>query len=708
MATPVIDLSWRALPRVAQLYVVLTVIAGLVVSVETFPQTYPQPLLFAIVLLAGCVTAAWKVNLPIPLTSGSTLSVSCAAKLMALLLLGPAYAVIVAAAGALTQCTYKVKHAYPVYRTIFSVAAEIVAMSVTGLVYVWLGGVSPPLDIVSLAKPLVGTIATYFLLDTVLVAVAIALSTHRTVADVWRNDFLWSGVTFMVAGTAGAAAALVIANGYHWIAILTLAPLYLTYRTYELFIGRLEDKERHMGEMGRMHERTVDALSQAHEAEWALAAEKERLSMALTEMTRLEGMRKDLLEREHAARSSAEEANRVKDQFLAIVSHELRTPLNAILGWSDMLKSGKLSEAKRERAFAAIHDGATRQAQLIDDLLDIARIMSGKLRLERTFVDLEGVLRVAVNIVQPAADAKQIVVGLKLDANVGVIYVDRTRLQQIAWNLLSNAIKFTPEGGAVQLHVSRAGDSVELMVIDTGEGIPQNFLGSVFEPFRQADASTTRRHGGLGLGLSIAKHLVEAHGGMITVQSGGEGLGATFCVRLPIAPSSAAQAEVAMAERASSTSTRVACPPTVLEGLRVLVVDDEEQGRQVVTQQLENHRAVVLTAASAAQALETLQREHVDVLLADIAMPGEDGYALIRQLRAMHPAPIASIPAAALTAFARAEDRLAALQAGYQVHLAKPVDVYSLVTTVARLGGKLPDRRTPRVPAPAEQSIVVH
>ena len=248
-----------------------------------------------------------------------------------------------------------------------------------------------------LAKPLVGAIATYFLLDTGLVAAAIASSTGRHLVDVWREDFLWSGVTFMVAGGAGAMAAVLIARGYHWLAILYLAPVYLTYRTYVLFIDRLEDERRHV-----------------------------------VEMQRLEETRIQLLEREHAARAAAEEANRLKDQFLAIVSHELRTPLNAILGWSDMLRAGTLDASRRARAFTAIHDSATRQAQLIDELLDLARIMSGKLRLERTFVDLEEVVRGALNVVQPAADAKRIVVGLTLDPSLGVIYADRSRLQQIA------------------------------------------------------------------------------------------------------------------------------------------------------------------------------------------------------------------------------------------------------------------------------------
>jgi signal transduction histidine kinase/CheY-like chemotaxis protein len=679
-----------------RVYVAVVIAAGAAVVAAMFPRELPAPPLFAFALLAACVTAAWKVSLPIPLASGSTLSVSCAAKFMALLLLGPGQAVLIAVAGAFTQCTWKVRQRYPIYRTVFSMAGEAIAMGATGAVFVALGGSTGPFDISTLARPLVGAIATYFVLDTGIVAGAIALSTDRRAIDVWHDDFLWSGVTFMMAGTAGAIAAVVITRGDHWIAVLLLAPVYLAYRSYELFAGRLSDQQRHMTDMQRMHQETVAALGQAHLAERALAAEKERLAALLSEKTRLEEARNDLLAREQAARASAEQANRLKDQFLAIVSHELRTPLNAILGWADMLRGNKLLETRRDRACKVIYDSATRQAQLIDELLDVSRIMSGKLRLERTFVDLADVARAALNVVQPAADAKGIHLDLDLDPFVGPIYGDAARLQQIAWNLLSNAIKFTPEHGTVQMHVHRVDASVELIVTDTGEGIPQDFLASVFDPFRQADGSTTRRHGGLGLGLSIVKHLAEAHGGTVGAHSSGPGQGSAFMVRLPLAPASAAQAHESMAAQATVRFGRVE-PSASLEGLRVLVVDDDEAGRHVIAAQLDSHGAYVLSAPSAAAALEILHRDRVDVLLADIAMPDEDGYMLIRRLRSMQPLPMASIPAAALTAFARSEDKLQALQAGFQLHLAKPIDTPSLITAVARLGGKLGERRQPRV-----------
>ena len=336
---------------------------------------------------------------------------------MALLLLGPEAAMVVAVAGAWLQCTFRVKRPYPAYRTVFSMAAEAITMGATGIAYVWLGGVLAPFEFAQLARPLVATIATYFVVNTGLIAGAIASTSERSWWKVWRDDFLWSGASFMVAGTAGAAAAVVIARREHWKAALMLAPVYLTYRTYQVFVGRLEDQKRHTAETQRLHKETIEALMLARHAEHALAQEKERLASTVAELTRLEEMRKQLLQRERSARASAEEANRLKDQFLAMVSHELRTPLNAILGWADMLRSGRLETDGRERASESIYGNAKRQARLIDELLDVARIMSGKLRLERTAVDLEEVVRGAIDVVQPAADAKG--VSIKIEADVG-------------------------------------------------------------------------------------------------------------------------------------------------------------------------------------------------------------------------------------------------------------------------------------------------
>jgi signal transduction histidine kinase/CheY-like chemotaxis protein len=484
-----------------------------------------------------------------------------------------------------------------------------------------------------------------------------------------------------VAGSAGAASAMVIARGEHWKAVLLFAPVYLTYRTYQVFVGRLEDQRRHMAETQQLHQKTVDALMMARRAEHALAAEKERLASTVAELTRLEKARQELLERERAARASAEEASRLKDQFLAMVSHELRTPLNAIVGWADMLRTGRLEPAVRDRAAEAIYGNAHRQARMIDELLDVARIRSGKLRLERSAVDLEQVVRAAVEVVQVAADAKGVQIKVVASPDIGTMYADAARLQQIAWNLVSNSVKFTPPDGTVIVRLRRVQNTAEIIVTDSGVGIPAEFLPWVFEAFQQADASTTRPYGGLGLGLSIVKHLVEAHGGSVSVASAGEGQGSTFSVRLPIMAIGSEQVPALSANRPRLP----AATELSLEGIHVLVVDDDRESREVVAANLVSRHATVKTADSAAQALELLQRERIDVLLADIAMPGEDGYSLIKKIRAAGNA-AAAIPAAALTALAREEDRRQALDAGFQLHLSKPIDPSSLVAAVASLG----------------------
>ena len=678
-ATP----AWLDLPLTARLYVSSVIVAGGTMLAVFFPRQIPDPFLFTGLALFAWLTSAWKVTLPLPIVNGSTLSVSYAANLMALLLLGPSPSLVIAVAAFWIQCTYKPKQPYPLHRTLFSTATGVLTMLATSVVFTTLGGPDTSLDSFALARPLVGAIATYFTINTGLVACAIALSSRASCLGTWRREFLWSGASFMVAGTAGAVAAALVQRGEIWKVVILVAPIYLTYRTYELFAGRLDDEKRHSAEIRRLHEQTIGALDHAREAEQALAAEKERLAVALATMTRLEQARNQLLEREQAARASAEEANRLKDQFLAVVSHELRTPLNAILGWSDMLGKRGVDEELRERAVLGIGQSARRQAQLIEDLLDVARITSGKLRLDRSLVDLRATVRDAVEIVQPTAQAKRIEIVVDFDRSWGEVFGDGARLQQIALNLLSNAVKFTLEGGTVRAMVRGAGDFVELTVSDTGTGIAPGFLPWVFEPFRQGDAGAARVHAGLGLGLSIVKTLVEAHNGHVSAHSAGEGRGATFTVLLPA--TTASERSQASARRRQTPVTLAARSDTSLDGLSVLLVDDDEECREVVAAQLQSSRAHVLTASSAAEAMDLLERRHVDVLLADIGMPEEDGYQLIRRVRAFA-SRTASIPAAAITAFARDEDRRAALAAGFQLHLPKPVDAESLVSAVASLG----------------------
>lgn len=380
---------------------------------------------------------------------------------------------------------------------------------------------------------------------------------------------------------------------------------------------------------------------------------------------------------EQAARAGAEEANRLKDQFVATVSHELRTPLNALLGWADMLKSNMLEDGRRERAIEAIHANAQRQAQLVDDLLDIARMMSGKLQLRRTGVNLDDEVRAAVDVVQPAADAKRIELTVAISASLPPLNADAMRLQQAVWNLLSNAIKFTPDHGVIHITVQKVGGTIEIVVTDTGQGIQSELLRSIFEPFRQGDTSMTRRTGGLGLGLSIVKYVVEAHGGTVSAESPGEGRGATFTVCLPVVPVPESDIE--------SSGRPVMSLQGSIVGVKVLIVDDDGHGREVMTAHLEQHGATVLTAAGVAEALDMIQRQHFDLLLVDVAMPGTDGYTFIETLRKSSSSSIAGIPAAAVTALASDEDRARALQAGFQLHIAKPVDMAALVHAVAGL-----------------------
>ncbi|WP_437751183.1 ATP-binding protein [Sorangium sp. So ce1389] len=395
----------------------------------------------------------------------------------------------------------------------------------------------------------------------------------------------------------------------------------------------------------------------------------------------------DITERKRAERR-AEEASRLKDEFLATVSHELRTPLNAILGWAAMMSSGLFSEERRGHAIKVIERNARAQTQLIEDLLDVSRITSGKLRMEATPVEPLSVVESALDVVQPAAEAKQLRLERALERGAPLTVVaDPGRLQQIVWNLLSNAVKFTPEGGTVRTSLRRAGKLVEISVEDSGRGIPADFLPHVFERFRQADASATREHAGLGLGLAIVRHLVELHGGTIEARSGGGGQGATFVVRLPLAePRPGAQGE---RPEGPSRKPRLTAFEEDLAGLRVLVVDDERDAREVLGSALAHCRAQVELAWGAVQGLELVRRLRPDLLLADIAMPGEDGFTLIRKIRALPPEEGGRVAAIAVTASASEEDRGRALRAGFDLHLPKPVDLPTLLTFIGRLAGRV-------------------
>jgi CheY-like chemotaxis protein len=411
-----------------------------------------------------------------------------------------------------------------------------------------------------------------------------------------------------------------------------------------------------------------------------------------------------------AAQREAEEASRLKDDFLATVSHELRTPLNAILGWAQLLRGNILGDredpAEREHGLATIERAAKSQAQLIDDLLDVSRIVAGKLRLEVKVVPMTAVIEAALASIRPAADAKAVSITHVLDPDASLVHGDPDRLQQIVWNLLSNAVKFTPRDGTVQLVLRREDAHAQVIVSDTGVGIRREFLPHVFERFRQAETSTTRRFGGLGLGLGIVRHLTELHGGTVRADSDGEGYGATFIVTLPLAiahlragPQRSAASDRAAPHRTSSASE----PPagTSLRDLRILLVEDDPDARELITRILRERGAEVTVTPSAAQAIVAFRAQRPDLLISDIGMPEEDGYALLARIRALDAesavagvdttAAPARLPAIALTALARAEDRRRAILAGFQLHLAKPIEASELVAAVVNLAGRRAD-----------------
>jgi PAS domain S-box-containing protein len=412
----------------------------------------------------------------------------------------------------------------------------------------------------------------------------------------------------------------------------------------------------------------------------------EGIGRDITERKRIERAREELLEREQRARLELEEASRMKDEFLATVSHELRTPLTAMLGWSHLLRTGKLQDKSAMQAVETIERNARSQAQLIEDLLDVSRIITGNLRLDVRAVDPAGLIEGALEAVRPAAEAKGVRLEKRLDTSIHSVTGDPARLQQVIWNLLSNAIKFTPHGGQVSIRLERAESHVQIVVTDTGEGIPQEFLPYVFDRFRQADARTTRRHGGLGLGLAIVRHLVEMHGGTVSAESAGEHLGSTFTVNLPLTPiyQRSSRQEPLTQATGGNSSVPLHCPER-LDGLKVLAVDDEADTREVLRVAFEQCGAEVTLAASAAEALKLLLETKPDVLISDIGMPEEDGYELIEKVRELTVERGGKIPAVALTAYARAEDRLRALRSGYQMHVSKPVELAELVAIVARL-----------------------
>lgn len=416
----------------------------------------------------------------------------------------------------------------------------------------------------------------------------------------------------------------------------------------------------------------------------------DELAKEIRQRQKAEEERTRLLMQEQTARAEAEKLNRLKDEFISTVSHELRTPLNAILGWAHILRTTKVDEARMYRALETIERNARSQSQLIDDLLDMSRIITGKIRLNVRAIELWRVIEAAIETVHPAADAKNIRLQTAIDPAAGPVLGDSERLQQIVWNLLSNAVKFTPKGGRVQVYLQRINSHVEIIVADNGQGISADFLPYVFDRFRQADNSITRSFGGLGLGLAIVRQLVELHGGTVYAESPGEGQGATFIVKLPLMPVRSTSIEPERVHP-SVEGTIPFDDSLRLDGLRILIVDDDADMRDLLSYTLQVCGAQVTNTATAEEAISILTKSSIpqDILISDIGMPDEDGYALLRRVRALKPEQGGTIPAIALTAFARTVDRTAALLAGFQSHVAKPVEPAELIAVIANLTGRI-------------------
>jgi signal transduction histidine kinase/ActR/RegA family two-component response regulator len=499
-----------------------------------------------------------------------------------------------------------------------------------------------------------------YIANTSLIALEKAHKIKESTWNTWRTYYLWTSVTYFAGASAAGIIAILIRTYGFYAVVATVPIIIIVCFTYQTYFENIEASAA----------RTEAARSHVEE-----------LSRYITELQRSEEARAQLLERAQRARAEAEAANRIKDEFLATLSHELRTPLTSLLGWASVLRDAKSEPALLTEGIEAIDRNARVQAQLIDDLLDVSRIVSGKLHLDVRPLDISGVTRAAIDVVRPAADAKGILLEYLAEPGLGAISADSARLHQVVWNLLSNAVKFTPQGGKITVHVKQDGSHARVTVRDTGQGIHQDFLPRVFDRFRQADSSTTRTFGGLGLGLAIVRHLVELHGGTVSAESEGVGKGAAFSVTFPLLTD--------RKEAANPTSGEMIRPDVrSLAGLRVLLVDDEPEARLIIGTVIGRAGAEVRACMSASEGLAKLVEWCPDVILSDIAMPEEDGYSFIAKVRALPQEQGGETPAAALTAYAREEDRVHALAAGYQMHISKPIDANLLITVVARLANR--------------------
>ena len=650
-------------PHFGQVYMWSLVTAGAVitlVSVYLFPF---EKLDAQFVFLCLMVIASSTIAVPIPRVSGR-ITVADTFVFLGLLLYGGAAAILLSALEGVAVTLIIISKKPRIYLFNAAILATSTFFTSTVLNLTPLG---PPVKIATgpfsadffIAICVMGFVQ--YMANTILISIEKADKINESIWQTWRKYYLWTSITYF----AGASAAGIIANliatyGFYMI-VATVPIILIICFTYQTYLKNL-DASIQQTEAARLH--------------------VEELSRYISELQRSEEARGQLLLRAERARSEAEAANRIKDEFLATLSHELRTPLTSLLGWSSVLRDAKSDEKVLNQGLEAIDRNARVQAQLIDDLLDVSRIVSGKLNLDVRPLDISSVTRAAINVVRPAADAKGITLDYWAQPGLGAISADSARLQQVIWNLLSNAVKFTPPRGKISVRLEQDGLDARITIKDTGQGIEPEFLPRVFDRFRQADSSTTRSFGGLGLGLAIVRHLVELHGGTVSAHSDGVNKGATFSATFPLLADRNEPITVAHSGEMSAVEINS------LDGLRVLLVDDEAEARQIISTVITRTGAEVKACTCASEALAKLLEWKPDVILSDIAMPDEDGYSFINKVRSLPRDKGGETPAAALTAYARDVDRRQALAAGYQMHIAKPIGAGQLVSMIARLAGR--------------------
>lgn len=646
--------------RFGKLYMWSIVVFGSTITLLSIYQLPFEQLDLRFLPLALLVAASSLVAVPIPRVSGR-ITVADTFIFLTMLLYGGAAAVVMSALEGVCSTLLISKKPRTILLNLAVLATSTFA---TATVLRWAfgspseivaAGYSPNFLIVICVMALVQYVA-----NTVLIAVEKSYKINESVWQTWKKYYLWTSITYFAGASAAGISARLIGTFGFYAVIATVPIILIIFFTYWSYLKNIEASEA-QAEVAQRH--------------------VEELSGYVAELKRLEDVRNQLLLGEQRARSEAEAANRVKDEFLATLSHELRTPLTSMLGWANVLRGDQIDIEMLDKGLEAIERNARVQTQLIDDLLEVSRIVSGKLHLDVRPVELSSVIEAAITVVRPAADAKSIRLTSRYEPAVGTISADSARLQQIVWNLLSNAVKFTPEGGRIDVRLEHVDGHARLTVSDSGKGISPEFLPRVFDRFRQADSSTTRDYGGLGLGLAIVRHLVELHGGTVHAESNGAGQGASFSVTFPILTGC-----IQPAINLSGEHRRNGLPE--LNGLRVLIVDDEADARQIISTMIAQTGAEVRTCESAHEALQTLEEWRPDVLMSDIGMPGEDGYSLINKVRLLPAERGGHTPAAAFTAYAREEDRNRALAAGYQMHIAKPVSSNQLVAMIARLAGR--------------------